>query len=390
MTSEGIGPICGAAAVATLVRVSTDTVDIDSVRSGTGGGAGDRSRSGRLRSVAPGLALTAAVAAAATVAGSAVPAFGAPLFAIVMGAVVAVARPLPPAFSPGLAFGSKPVLQASVVILGSGLSIAEVLRVGVGSLPVLIGTLAAALLLARPVGRALGLHRDVTTLIGVGTAICGASAIAATNSVIDAEETDVTYAVTTIFLFNVVALLSYPALGHALGMSQHAFGLWAGTAVNDLSSVVAAATVYGHAATTRAVVVKLTRTLAIVPISVGLAAVRARRPAGPGREPTGAQTPVAHTSMVTVVRRAVPRFLLGFIALAAVNSAGLIPGSWHAGLSEVSTWLITAALAAIGLSTRPAAMRRAGWRPLLLGAVLWAAVGVSSLLLQGATGLMGL
>ena len=373
MTSEGIGRICGVPATATLVRVSTDTVDIESARS-------------RLRSVAPGLALTAAVAAAATAAGSAAPAFGAPLFAIVMGAVVAVARPLPPTFSPGLAFGAKPVLQASVVILGSGLSIAEVLRVGVGSLPVLVGTLAVALLLARPVGRALGLHRDVTTLIGVGTAICGASAIAATNSVIDAEETDVTYAVTTIFLFNVVALLSYPALGHALGMSQHAFGLWAGTAVNDLSSVVAAATVYGHAATTRAVVVKLTRTLAIVPISVGLAAVRARRPAGPGQEPAGGAQP----SMVTVLRRSVPRFLLGFIALAAVNSAGLIPGSWHSGLSEVSTWLITAALAAIGLSTRPAAMRRAGWRPLLLGAVLWAAVGVSSLLLQGATGLVGL
>lgn len=337
-------------------------------------------------SLLPGLALTAAVAAVATAAGALVPAFGAPLFAIVMGAAVAVARPLPPAFSPGVGFSSRPILQASVVILGSSLSVAEVVRVGVGSLPVLVGTLAVALLLARPVGRALGLHRDVTTLIGVGTAICGASAIAATDSVIDADQTDVTYAVTTIFLFNVVALLTYPVLGHALGMSQHAFGLWAGTAVNDLSSVVAAATVYGHAATTRAVVVKLTRTLAIVPISVGLAAIRSRRPGyGDGAPENDPET--ARASLLSVLRRAVPRFLLGFIALAAVNSAGLIPGSWHSGLSQVSTWMITVALAAIGLSTRPAAMRRAGWRPLALGAVLWAAVGTSSLLLQGLTSL---
>ncbi len=344
----------------------------------------------RLTGLVPGLALTAVVAAVATGAGTLLPAFGAPLFAIVMGAAVAVARPLPATVSSGVAFCSKPVLQASVVILGSSLSIAEVLRVGVGSLPVLVGTLVVALVLARPVGRALGLRRDVTTLIGVGTAICGASAIAATDSVIDADDTDVTYAVTTIFLFNVVALLTYPTIGHALGMSQKSFGLWAGTAVNDLSSVVAAATIYGHVATTRAVVVKLTRTLAIVPISVALAAIRSRHPEESGPQTARHAGDGAQKSLLTVMRRAVPRFLVGFIALAAVNSAGLIPGSWHPGLSQLSTWMITAALAAIGLSTRPAAMRRAGWRPLVLGAVLWAAVGASSLLLQGLSSLVGL
>lgn len=373
-----------------MVAVSADIVQTEILEAEGRVVAPPGRRLSRLAGLLPGLALTVAVASVATVAGSLLPAFGAPLFAIVMGAVVAVARPLPAATSPGVAFCSKPVLQASVVILGSSLSIAEVLRAGVGSLPVLVGTLVVALVLARPVGRALGLRRDVTTLIGVGTAICGASAIAATDSVIDADDSDVTYAVTTIFLFNVVALLTYPTIGHALGMSQKAFGLWAGTAVNDLSSVVAAATVYGHVATTRAVVVKLTRTLAIVPISVGLAAIRSRRPREESGRAPGNAAGAGQKSLLTVMRRAVPRFLIGFVVLAAVNSAGLIPGSWHPGLSQLSTWMITAALAAIGLSTRPAAMRRAGWRPLLLGAVLWAAVGISSLLLQGLTGLVGL
>ena len=124
--------------------------------------------------------------------------------------------------------------------------------------------------------RRLHLGRDLNTLIGVGTAICGASAIAATDAVIGADEADVSYAIATIFTFNVVAVLSFPSLGHLIGLSQHAFGLWAGTAINDTSSVVAASTIYGHAAVSYAVVVKLTRTLAIVPISLGLAAWRNR------------------------------------------------------------------------------------------------------------------
>lgn len=343
-------------------------------------GADPRARPHRPGGLWPGLGLCLLIAAGATLAGTLVPAFGAPLFAITAGAAVAMMWRVPDRFVPGLAFCSRPVLQASVVILGSGLAVTQVLAVGASSLPVLVGTLAVALLLARPVGRALGLSADLTDLVGVGTAICGASAIAAVDSVIDADDSDVSYAVATIFLFNVVALLTYPTLGRALGLSQHAFGLWAGTAINDLSSVVAASSIYGHAATSQAVVVKLTRTLAIIPISVWLSATRGRRrdrgsvPLGP---PTGGR------AVVGTMRRAVPLFLLGFLAAAAINSAGLIPAGWHPGLSQTANGLITVALAAIGLSTRPAAMKAAGWRPLALGAVLWASVGAASLLLQG-------
>lgn len=330
----------------------------------------------RARDIGPGVALTAIIATISTAAGRAVPAVGAPLIAIVAGGVLAAVRPLPPRAVPGVAFCSRRILQAAVVILGGSLSLREVLHTGLASLPVLIGTLALALAVAGPVGRGLGLSRDVTTLIGVGTAICGASAIAAADSVIDADDNDVAYAVTTIFLFNIVALLVYPTLGRALGLSQQAFGVWAGTAVNDLSSVVATSTLYGHSAQATAVVVKLTRTLAIIPVCVGLAYARKRTSTARGGRPGAGPVPA---------RRVLPWFLFGFVALAALNSIGVIPVGWHSAISQMSTWMITAALAAIGLGTRIGGMRRAGWRPLALGAVLWATVGVSGLALQGLT-----
>jgi uncharacterized integral membrane protein (TIGR00698 family) len=242
--------------------------------------------------------------------------------------------------------------------------------------------LAVALGVAWLVGRALRLRRDLNTLIGVGTAICGASAIAATDAVIGADEADVSYAIATIFTFNVAAVLAFPSLGHLFGLSQHAFGLWAGTAINDTSSVVAASSIYGHAAASYGVVVKLTRTLAIVPICLGLAAWRNRtstvtsdRPGSP-RRASGFET----------VRRVFPLFIAGFVVAVAFNTFGLIPAGAHHYLSDAATWMITAALAAIGLSTRFGNIRRAGPRPIVLGAVLWATVGVTSLALQAATG----
>lgn len=331
----------------------------------------------------PGTAAAAIIAAAATVLGGLLPVVGAPVFAIVIGIVVSVWRPPPARLRPGLAFTGKRVLQASIVVLGFELSLRQVLSIGRDSLPVLAGTIVVVLVLAAVLGPALKLRSDVTTLIGVGTSICGASAIAATSAVIGAVEADVSYAIATIFAFNVVAVLVYPALGHALGLSQHAFGTWAGTAINDTSSVVAASTIYGHAATSYGVTVKLTRTLAIVPICLALAAWRNRRRARAASADAPAGTaPEPHVSWLKIF----PLFILGFLAAVTLNTAGAVPGGWHGALSDLARWMITAALAAIGLSTRFADIRRAGPRPLILGAVLWAAIGVSSLLLQAATG----
>ena len=331
----------------------------------------------RLHALVPGALAAAAVAALATFVGDRVPVIGAPVVAIVAGVVVASLRPLPARLGPGVGFTARQVLQGSIIVLGSGLSLSQVIRTGRSSLPVLAGTLLAALAMAAAAGRLLGLRRDLKVLIGVGTAICGASAIAATDAVIDADDADVSYAVATIFAFNVVAVLLYPGIGHALGLSQHAFGLWAGTAVNDTSSVVAAATVYGQPALAYGVVVKLTRTLAIIPVSLALAAWRNRR-----RDPGALRAATGRPPL----RRVFPLFVLGFLAAVALNSAGAVPTAWHRDLGDLATWMITAALAAIGLSTRPGAIRRAGSRPLLLGAILWATVGLSGLGLQLATG----
>ena len=356
----------------------------------------------RARTVLPGLALALAVAAVATVVGQYVPLVGSAVPGAVIGAGIAIAVKPGARLLPGLRWASTFVLQCSVVLLGAQLSIGEAARVGVSSLPVMLGTLAVCLAAAWLYGRPLGVPGDLRTLIGVGTGICGGSAIAAVSPVIEAASADVAYAISTIFLFNIAAVLVFPLLGHALGMSQQSFGLFAGTAVNDTSSVVATATTYGTGATSHAVVVKLVRTLMIIPICLGLSALttRKRRPASEHDSavsghpaavpPVSGASPGASVSPTRLfpagVLRLVPWFLVGFVLMAAVNSAGVIPAGAHGPLQHTSVFLVALALSAIGLSTDVAALRKAGHRPLLLGALLWITVAAASLGLQALTG----
>ncbi|MET8908983.1 putative sulfate exporter family transporter [Micromonospora sp. NPDC004551] len=320
---------------------------------------------------ATGLGAAVLLGLAATVAGTLVPVVGAPVFAVVAGVLLSpLTRRRSAAMAPGLNLAKGPVLQLSVVFLGAQLSLGQVLSVGAGSLPVMLGTLAVCLLLAWSVGRRLGVPRDLRTLIGVGTGICGASAIAATTPAIRAKSNDVAYAISTIFLFNVAAVLVFPPLGHALGLSAHEFGLFAGTAVNDTSSVVAAAGVYGPDAAGYAVVVKLVRTLMIIPVVLVLTTLTRR----------GADLP--ETSKARLAASLVPWFLVAFLAVAALNTAGLIPATAQAALHQAALLFIAVALAGVGLSTDVAALRRTGARPLLLGLILWAAVSATSLGLQ--------
>lgn len=328
-------------------------------------------------SLVPGLALVLALAAAGTAVGKAFPLVGGPVTGIVLGVLLAVLKRPGARLRPGIGFASKRILQASVVLLGSQLSLTQIVHVGVSSLPVMIGSLVVCLAAAYGIGRWFGIVGDLRTLIGVGTGICGASAIAATAPVIGAAGVEVAYAVSTIFLFNVAAVLTFPLLGHLLGMSQHSFGLFAGTAVNDTSSVVAAATSYGRTAADYAVVVKLTRSLMIIPICLGLAWLVRRR----NRD--AAETTARPRLQVL---KLVPGFLIGFLLMTTANSLEFIPVAAHHGLSELSVFLITVALTATGLSTDLAALRRTGPRPLILGACLWVVVSVTSLVLQFLTG----
>ncbi|QDP98037.1 putative sulfate exporter family transporter [Microlunatus elymi] len=330
----------------------------------------------------PGIGVAVLIAVLATMIGRLVPVLGGAVPGIVIGVGVAVVVKPGELLAPGIRFAGKYVLQFAVVLLGTQLSIAEVGRVGVESLPVMLGTLTACLGGAWLFGRLLGVVGDLRTLIGVGTGVCGASAIAAAAPVVGAVSMDVAYAVSTIFLFNIAAVITFPLIGHLLGLSQQAFGLFAGTAVNDTSSVVAAATTYGAEAGQYAIVVKLVRSLMIIPICIGLAALAARR----ARSGGALQPAAGRPSMITQLSRWVPWFLVGFALMAAINSLGFIPDAAHPGLSTASTFMITVALSAIGLSTDVRALRRAGARPLALGALLWVTVGLTSLGLQWLTG----
>jgi uncharacterized integral membrane protein (TIGR00698 family) len=325
------------------------------------------------RGVAPGLAWTCSVALVAWPFAHVVPVLGAPVLAILIGIVVGAARRPSAAAAVGIAFSATRLLQLAIVLLGTGLSLGEVLRVGGRSLPVMLGTLAVALVGAVVFGRMLAVTPRLRTLIGVGTGICGASAIAAVSAIVAASETEIAYAISTIFVFNIVAVVLFPALAHLLDLSQHGFGLWAGTAINDTSSVVAAAYAYGHSAGAQAVVVKLTRTTLIVPIALLLAARRARTVRSDSRR------------RARLTTRLMPWFLVWFVVAAGLETAGLIPLGLRRPLADTALALITVALAGVGLSSDLGRMRRTGVRPLLLGALLWASVACASLLLQALT-----
>ena len=326
----------------------------------------------------PGLLLAVVLGVAATVAGTAWPVLGAPVFAVIAGVLLSpLTRRWRARLDPGIGLARGRLLQLAVVLLGAPLSLQQVARVGLSSLPVMLGTLVLCLLLAWIVGRAMHISRDLRTLIGVGTAICGASAIAAVTPTIRAKNPDTTYAISTIFLLNVVAVLVFPPIGHALGLSQQAFGLFAGTAVNDTSSVVAAAASYGSAAADHAVVVKLVRTLMIIPVVIGLSVLVRRRDRAGGAALGGSAAPRLFGL--------VPWFLVAFVVIVAVHSAGLIPEGSQGLIRRAAVFLIATALAAIGLSTDMAELRRTGPRPMILGLVLWVGVTLSSLILISLT-----
>ncbi len=317
-----------------------------------------------------GFLLCIAVAIVATALGHFVPVVGAPVFSILIGVAIAVFATPKTEWRSGIRFASKTLLQWSIVLLGAHLSVAEIAHGGARSLPVMLGTLVITLALAFLVGRALGLDRDLRRLLGVGTAICGGSAIAALSSVIEADQADIAYALGAVFLFNVVAVLVFPVLGHLMHLSQSAFGLWAGTAINDTSSVVAAAFGYGHDAGTTGVIVKLTRTLLIVPIVVFYAWRRMQTLRAEGR---GVDW-----------RSIMPWFVLWFLIAATLNSLGWIPGVVQTPLQNLALFAIVVALAGVGLGTDIAKIKSAGFRPLALGAILWVAIAVSSLAIAAA------
>ena len=245
------------------------------------------------------------------------------------------------ATKPGIRFTSKKILKFAIILLGASLNITTVLTVGKFSLTVMLFTLATCFGLGYFIGKALGLNWKTSSLINAGTGICGGSAIAAIAPVIDATDMDVAYGLSATFLFDMVMVVVFPILGRKLGLSDAAFGLWAGTAVNDTSSVVATGYAFSEAAGDFATMVKLTRTLSIIPTVLVFAVISLKLKK---KEAAGADASV-NVNMKSVF----PWFILGFLALSGLTSLGLIPGSVSSALKTLSKFLMVAALAAIGI-----------------------------------------
>lgn len=322
---------------------------------------------------APGLLLAVLIALAALGLGRLAPLVGGPVFGIVLGILVRNVLAPGGTYTPGIQFAGKQVLQWSIIALGFGLSLDQVARTGLESLSVTLVTITVAFLAAWGLGRALKVQDKLKILIGVGTAICGGSAIAAVTPIIKPDEHDTAFAISTIFLFNLVAVLLFPLLGHALHLSDLGFGLWAGTAINDTSSVVAAGYSFSKAAGDYATIVKLTRATLIIPICLVLALLVAWREKKQGKSDFS-------------LKKIFPWFILWFLVASGLRTAGLIPAAIQPAIHMAAEFLIIVALTAIGLSANLRRMASTGARPILLGMGVWAAVSISSLLVQLAIG----
>ncbi len=329
---------------------------------------------GRSPSRLHGLALSAVLGLLAWRLGAWLPLIGGPVLGIVLGMAWRNTVGVSPVCAPGVAYCARQVLQWSIIGLGFSLSLGQVVDTGGASLAVTLVTLSTAFAAAWALGRWLGLAGRLSTLIGVGTAICGGSAIAATAPILQSDGHETALAVSTIFLFNIAAVLLFPFLGHALGLSDAGFGLWAGTAINDTSSVVAAGYSYSVAAGDIATIVKLTRATLIIPVCLVLAAWMAWR----------ARRAAARMSLLRIF----PWFIVWFLAASAVHTLGWVPPALQEPLHQASQFLIVMALTAIGLSSDLRRMAAAGLRPALLGLGTWAAVALSSLGMQALLGML--
>lgn len=336
-----------------------------------------------------GILLCIGIAAPAWLLGRAFPVVGGPIFGILIGMALCLALRDKEVYRAGIAFTSKKILQAAVVLLGFGLNLGVIAQTGKQSLPIIICTITTSLVIAWLFHKATGTPGQISMLIGVGSSICGGSAVAATASVIDAKDEDIAQAVSVIFFFNVLAAVLFPPLGHLLGFdtaSGEAFGVFAGTAVNDTSSVTATAATWdsmwnlGTATLDKAVTVKLTRTLAIIPITMAIAFMQTRK------EDVRERAEGKNVSVLSVFPMFIIYFIFASVITTAATGAG-VPADIFTPLKELSKIFIIMAMAAIGLNTNVVELVKKGGKPILMGLCCWTGITVVSLVLQRVMGI---
>lgn len=337
-----------------------------------------------IQNKAAGVVLCAILALPAWILGQYFPLVGAPVFAILLGMIVGSFYHNCTKTAAGIAFTSKYILQTAVVLLGFGLNLMQVVKVGVQSLPIIISTIATSLIVAFCLQKWLKLDVNTATLVGVGSSICGGSAIAATAPVIKAKDEEVAKSISVIFLFNILAALIFPTLGDMLGLTNHGFALFAGTAVNDTSSVTATAAAWDaiHHSNTLdgATIVKLTRTLAIIPITLVLSFYTAFKESKNG----GA------SEKTFSLKKAFPMFVLYFLLASIVTTvvSGLgMSVELFEQVKVLSKFFIVMAMGAIGLNTNPIKLVKTGGQAIGVGAACWLAITCVSLLMQHVLGI---
>lgn len=352
----------------------------------------------KIKQLGPGLLLCLALAVPCWLLGKAFPIVGGPVFAILAGMVVTIFYRSKASTQAGIAYTSKKILQYAVILLGFGLNLSEIAKVGATSLPIIISTISTSLIVSFALYKLLNMPANISTLIGVGSSICGGSAIAATAPVIGADDEEIAQSISVIFLFNILAALIFPTLGGVLGLSNEGFGLFAGTAVNDTSSVTAAASAWdgihpGANTLDQATIVKLTRTLAIIPITLVLGIWVARRES---RDPIALEAQ-GHSVVKPAgklggfsLRRALPVFILLFLAASVITtiavSAGIDAAVFEP-LKTLSKFFIVMAMAAIGLNTDIVHLVKSGGKPILMGLCCWVAIAAVSLGMHHVLGL---
>ena len=335
----------------------------------------------------PGLLLCLVIALPCWFLGKLFPVVGGPVFAILAGMVITLVLTDKTRFQAGIAYTSKKILQYAVILLGFGLNLSEIAKVGAQSLPIICSTIATSLIISFLLYKLMKMPANISTLVGVGSSICGGSAIAATAPVIGADDEEIAQAISVIFLFNVLAALIFPTFGGAIGLTNEGFGLFAGTAVNDTSSVTAAAstwdTLHGTngAVLEYATIVKLTRTLAIIPITLVLAFWRTWQVKRGGNTSNGSFS----------LKKVFPTFILFFVLASIITTVATSAGvsaAVFSPLKELSKFFIVLAMAAIGLNTNIVKLVKTGGKPIFMGFCCWVGITCVSLGMQHLLGLL--
>lgn len=321
------------------------------------------------------------IAIPATLLGKKFEVIGGPVFAILIGMCLALIMKKSDSLQPGIKYTSKKILQYAVILLGFGMNLTDILAKGKQSLPIIIMTISTSLLISFVLYRALHIPSKTAVLVGVGSSICGGSAIAATAPVIKADDEEIAQSISVIFLFNVIAALIFPTLGGMLGLSNEGFGLFAGTAVNDTSSVTAAAAawdgIHGSATLDAATIVKLTRTLAIIPITLILALWQMRQAKKAGKE----------AGNTFDIKRIFPFFILFFVLASIITTVFSLPVTVTGPIKELSKFFIVMAMAAIGFNTNIVKLVKTGGKPIFMGFCCWIGIAFVSLFVQHILGI---